>query len=83
VERANAQGYVWQRLGENIAAGMPTAEEAFEAWMNSPDHRANILEPAFRQMGFTTYVDLESEYGVYWVQVFGTPQTDVTPPPCP
>ncbi|MDQ1514547.1 MAG: hypothetical protein QOE80_377 [Actinomycetota bacterium] len=40
----------WQRLGENVGRGpkLPDIETAF---MNSPSHRENILDPAFTQVG--------------------------------
>ncbi len=45
------EGYV---VGENIAWGtlnLATPASIVTAWMNSPDHRANILRAAFRQEG--------------------------------
>jgi hypothetical protein len=35
-------GVTYQTAGENIA-GNPSVTGAFQAWMNSPGHRANIL----------------------------------------
>ena len=37
--------------GENLATGGNDAEKTVEAWMNSPDHRANILKPEFTKAG--------------------------------
>ncbi len=37
--------------GENIASGQQTPEEVVAAWMNSPGHRANILNPYYRCIG--------------------------------
>jgi uncharacterized protein YkwD len=37
--------------GENVAAGFPTGRAVVRAWMGSPGHRANILEPRFRIVG--------------------------------
>ena len=37
--------------GENVAYGYPTGRKVVQAWMNSPGHRANILEPSFRMLG--------------------------------
>jgi uncharacterized protein YkwD len=42
------------KLGENLAWGMgdPAAPSAVvDGWMHSPEHRANILDPAFRSIG--------------------------------
>ncbi len=44
-------GYTGTTWGENIAAGQTTAEAVMQAWMNSPGHRANILNRRFREVG--------------------------------
>jgi uncharacterized protein YkwD len=44
-------------IGENIAWGsliLGTPQALMTAWMNSPEHRDNILEPAYRQIGVGT-----------------------------
>ena len=41
-------------LGENIAWGtgrLATAAQIHRSWMNSPGHRANILQRSFREIG--------------------------------
>lgn len=52
--------------GENIAHGFDSASSVMTAWMNSPEHRRNILNCSFRYIGvgYTTS-------GAYWVQDFG------------
>ena len=45
---AKKGAYTW---GENIAAGNATAAETVEQWMNSPGHRANILNPKYTHIG--------------------------------
>ncbi|HTX32064.1 MAG TPA: CAP domain-containing protein [Solirubrobacteraceae bacterium] len=49
--RISAVGYDWQTAGENIATGFPTPRTAVQAWMASPDHCRNILDPSFRDIG--------------------------------
>jgi len=73
-ERIAEQGYVWRTVGENIAAGQPTPKAVVNAWMNSPGHRANILNGAFAELGVGVATNAASTYGVYWVQDFGTPR---------
>ena len=41
----------WSVVGENIAQGQRSPAEVVAAWMNSPGHRANLLEGAFTHMG--------------------------------
>ncbi len=59
----------WRTIGENIARGQDTAAQVFEEWMDSPDHRANILSYKFQLLGIGFARDGETEY---WVQHFGT-----------
>ena len=59
----------WSWLGENVAAGQPTAEEVVAAWMASPLHRENILRPEFTELGVG--VAHGGLHGTYWAQEFG------------
>jgi uncharacterized protein YkwD len=70
-DRADEFGYEWW-MGENLAAGQPTPEAAFNAWMNSEGHRYNILHPQCTELGVG--VRTGGEYGIYWVQEFGYPR---------
>ena len=56
--------------GENIAAGYRTPEAVMDGWMNSPGHRANILDSDFTEMGIGYYYNPSGTYGSYWVQMF-------------
>lgn len=49
--RISAVGYDWQTAGENIATGFATPRKVVAAWMASPDHCRNILDPSFRNIG--------------------------------
>jgi uncharacterized YkwD family protein len=46
-----ANGITYRAAGENIAMGQRTPEEVVKAWMNSPGHRANILNNSFTHIG--------------------------------
>lgn len=73
-ERAVKAGYSFVSMGENLAAGQQTAEQAVQDWMNSTTgHRENILHPSWTEIGVA--VRLGGEHGVYWVQEFGDPTT--------
>ncbi|AVH56266.1 MULTISPECIES: CAP domain-containing protein [Streptomyces] len=54
--------------GENIARGQATAAAVMEAWMNSPGHRANILNCDFKTLGVGTHF---GSGGPWWTQNFG------------
>ncbi|MGW7553525.1 sigma-70 family RNA polymerase sigma factor [Streptomyces rimosus] len=67
-DRIKAAGYQWSTYGENIARGQRSAAEVMNSWMNSPGHRANILNCAFKEIGIGTH---EGSGGPTWTQVFG------------
>lgn len=71
-DRAAQFQYSYYVIGENLAAGQQSPAEVMAAWMNSPEHKANILDPRFTQLGVS--VRTGGSYGVYWVQEFGEPQ---------
>jgi uncharacterized protein YkwD len=47
-----AAGYNYQVAGENLAYGFATASDTITGWMNSPEHRANILDSDYKDVGF-------------------------------
>jgi uncharacterized protein YkwD len=49
--RATAAGFSWSVLGENIATGFATPKQVVTAWMASPDHCRNILDPYYTYAG--------------------------------
>lgn len=72
-ERALRSGYTWSALGENIAAGGDSPKAIVDGWLASPAHCANIMNPAFSEMGAAYAVDPRSDAGIYWTQAFGAP----------
>lgn len=56
--------------GENLAGGFATERAVFDAWMNSSGHRANILNPRFRTVGYA-YLNFGAKYWHYWALLFG------------
>ncbi|MEO8022715.1 CAP domain-containing protein [Polaromonas sp.] len=71
-DRASRAGYPWRAIGENIAAGQMQADAAVQGWIKSPGHCANLMAPAYTEMGAAFAVNASSSAGIYWVQVFGT-----------
>jgi uncharacterized protein YkwD len=51
MDRISAVGFDWTIAGENIATGYETPSSVVQAWMRSPGHCANILDPAYREVG--------------------------------
>lgn len=56
--------------GENLAGGIASAKNVFDAWMNSSGHRANIMNPRFRTIGYASLV-IGEKYRYYWAMEFG------------
>lgn len=68
--RIEATGYRWSTWGENIARGQKDPAAVMDAWMNSPGHRANILNCSFTQLGVGVRTGAN---GPWWTQVFAAP----------
>jgi uncharacterized protein YkwD len=64
-KREEAAGYA-SPGGENIAMGQTSAQQVMTDWLNSPGHRANILNCQFTALGVGLATD-----GWYWTQDFG------------
>jgi uncharacterized protein YkwD len=67
--RITAAGYRWRSYGENVAYGYSTPAAVMTGWMNSPGHRANILNCSFKEIGIGV---ARGGRGLYWTQDFGT-----------
>jgi len=66
-DRAAAQGYAWSRIGEDIASGFGSPASVMDAWLNSPGHCANIMDPTFQDLG-------TGVAGTYWTLDFAAPR---------
>jgi uncharacterized protein YkwD len=49
---ADQAGYKYQLFGENLAYGFVDAKSTIDGWMNSAEHRNNILTSSFEEVGF-------------------------------
>ncbi|MGW5153958.1 CAP domain-containing protein [Nonomuraea wenchangensis] len=67
-DRMERAGYRYG-AAENIGAGYSTAEEAVRGWLDSPDHRRNILDCGLRAIGVGV---ASGPDGPWWTQDFGT-----------
>lgn len=64
-------GLKFSAAGENIAMGEQTPSSVVTAWMNSPGHRANILNPSYTQIGVGLAKNPNGT--CYWTQMFIKP----------
>jgi len=70
-QRVRAAGYAYAEVGENIASGEDwSLEVVFKSWMDSPEHRENILNDKFKEIGIGLAKTPRGE--IYYAQVFGT-----------
>src|SRR5687767_2546173 len=78
---ANA-GYTYTAAGENLAYGFDSSSAAVAGWMNSPSHRANLLNGDYLEVGFgivnsANFQDAGEQTIV--VAMYASPQKVVTP----
>jgi uncharacterized protein YkwD len=72
--RISAAGFNWENAAENIATGYTTPQAVVDAWMASPGHCANILNPLYREVGTgvdNSVVRGSSTIDGTWTQDFG------------
>ncbi len=66
-------GYAYVTMGENLALGdFTTADEIVTAWMESPGHRANILNAKYQEIGVSVkHATYQGKEVWFAVQHFG------------
>ena len=66
--------YAFVHAGENLAIHFSDSDAVVDAWMNSPTHKANIINGNFTEIGVGTAQGVYEGYQtVYVVQLFGDP----------
>ncbi len=72
-------GYSFTYAGENLAVDFTDSTAVMSAWMNSPTHRANILNGHYTQIGIATASGMyEGHPTIFVVQEFGSPAAQKT-----
>lgn len=79
IDRIVAAGYQpWRQAAENVAAGYASPDVVVANWLNSPGHRANILNCTYEDTGVGYYYLAadrgDTNYNHYWTQDFGVLQ---------
>ena len=72
-QRMASSGFSFTAAAENIYAGGGSAQLAFNAWMNSPGHRTNMLNPTYTHIGVGYIYCASSTYGSYFTADFARP----------
>lgn len=67
-------GYSYLMAGENLAVNFTEAENVETAWMNSPGHKANIVNKNFEEIGIgIAQGEYQGNTAIFVVQMFGVP----------
>lgn len=78
----NVAGYAFTAAGENLAIDFSDSGAVNQAWMESPGHRANILNSKFSEIGIAIEQgEYEGRPTIYVVQLFGKPRAVATAVP--
>lgn len=65
--------YKYSSAGENLAIGFLESEQVHDAWMDSPSHQKNILNPYYKEIGISVVKgDFQGKEVALVVQFFGT-----------
>lgn len=71
--RLRSVGYQAAGAGENLAAGQTSLEDTLAAWLASPSHCANLMQPEYRDVGLACVQRRNSRYERFWVAHLGAP----------
>jgi len=67
-------GYNYQIAGENLGIGFLDSEEIYQAWDDSPSHKANLINPKYEDIGIAVLKgDFKGNETIVVVQLFGSP----------
>lgn len=73
-------GYKYRYAGENLARDFSNPSSAVDAWMNSPSHKENMLNPKYKDIGVAVVEGkLSGVETTIIVQFFGATFTDTVP----
>jgi uncharacterized protein YkwD len=67
ITRIRYYGYRGRYLGENLAVGQFTPSAVLRAWVNSPEHRANLLAYPYRSIGIGVTRGYYGGRWAYWI----------------
>lgn len=72
-QRVTAAGYEGA-VGENLAGGQKTLQQAIEGWLESSSHRDTLLSTRFTEFGLAAASvgdGRKSRHGTYWAMIAG------------
>lgn len=73
IDRIEANDYTnYTTIGENVAGGHTSIDDAVAGWIASPAHCTNLMNAEFTEMGVAVATNENSDFGIYWTQSFGS-----------
>ena len=73
-DRVETVEYQWSTVGENISAGRESSAAVVSAWLESPVHCENIMNPTFTEIGAACFHNKDTKYKTFWTVVFASPK---------
>ncbi|MEI7424501.1 MAG: CAP domain-containing protein [Candidatus Staskawiczbacteria bacterium] len=70
-------GYSYKFAGENLAIGFYDSQEVYNAWLNSPSHKANIVNPNYTEVGTAILTGFGENNSIVVVQEFASPKVTI------
>jgi hypothetical protein len=69
-------GYNYKYAGENLAMNFSETDQVINGWLNSPSHKANLLNSNYKDIGVAVLSgQVNGQSRVVVVQMFGSPKT--------
>jgi len=65
-------GYEYAYAGENLAIGFVDSKSLYDAWLDSPSHKANLLNPKYQEVGYAVVRGFGENNTIVVVQLFGS-----------
>ncbi len=78
-DRLAAVNYDFKNIGENVAMNLPRLQDVLASWMDSPNHRENILSPNYLEAGVGMAIGRDGR--TYYAVIFGTSKAPLPPNP--
>jgi len=71
--RITEVNYQWAAIAENLAGGQLEPARVIQDWLESPGHCANIMRPAYTELGVSCFRNSDTELKILWTAVFARP----------
>lgn len=73
--RADAAGYDWVMVGENIAVGFSSVNSVMQGWLDSPSHCRTIMNGNYQETAMSLHLPSGADYSSYWTMLMGRPSS--------